>query len=86
MTIEERYKEENSKMQERLRQEIAQASIGNSKRNIGELNLILEEIVASYSCKGRKMYFPRQIVDSWDFSDQLGEDLLKLNELYNKWK
>lgn len=31
-----------------------------------------------------KPSFPRMIIDSWDFSDTLGVELLELNELYCK--
>lgn len=29
-------------------------------------------------------YYPRGIIDSWDYSDQLGVKLLELLKLYNK--
>ena len=86
MTIEEQYKKDNLKMQKRLKEEIHRISLGCSRRDMGELNKILEEIVESYDCKGKKMYFPRAIIDSWDNLDPLGEDLLLLNALYKKWK
>ncbi len=30
--------------------------------------------------------YPRIIVDSWDFNDDLGLELLDLAELYKRWK
>ena len=33
-----------------------------------------------------KLSYPRIIIDSWDFQDKLGMELLDLAELYEHWK
>lgn len=49
-----------------------------------QLQIILKELQSSSKIKNMNLCYPRFIVDSWDYSDQLGIDLLELAELYKK--
>lgn len=86
MSIEQEYKKNNMDVQQRIRLEIENIKKGNSKRNLDQLNAILEELRKTLSNKNLPLSFPRIIVDSWDFQDKLGIDLLKVAELYKQWK
>lgn len=54
--------------------------------DIRQLEKIRQEllIMKTKSSQEFNPSFPRMIVDSWDFSNTLGAELLELNELYNK--
>lgn len=86
MSIEQEYKKNNMDVQQRIRLEIENIKKGNSKRNLDQINAILEELRKTLSNKNLPLSFPRIIVDSWDFQDKLGIDLLKVAELYKQWK
>lgn len=86
MSIEEEYKKNNMDVQQQIRLEIENIKKGNSKKNLDQLNAILEELRKTLSDKNLPLSFPRIIVDSWDFQDKLGIDLLKVAELYKQWK
>ena len=49
-----------------------------------QLQTILTELQKSNTQKNIILSYPRIIVDSWDYSDQLGMELLGLAELYKK--
>ena len=46
----------------------------------------LEELIKMLSEKQVPVKFPRFIVDSWDYQDKLGLELLDLAELYKRCK
>ncbi|ONK25443.1 hypothetical protein BVE86_10230 [Streptococcus azizii] len=63
-------------------------------KNGAEIDLIASEIqLMMESCDTRVPFFPtypRIIIDSWNFDDELGLELLRLNEYYKRiiseWK
>ena len=86
MSIEERYKCKNCELQERIQKEIEDVQNGISTKNAEQLYGMLEELRNIFNVKGKPLSFPRYVVDSWDYSDKLGKELLDLSELYKKWK
>lgn len=69
--------------------EIEMVEKGVSKRSSQQLKTIVHDMNKMNEIRGAKQYvpsFPRFIVDSWDFNDSLGLELLKLFELYKRMK
>lgn len=83
MSIEEKYKRRNVDVQQHVRSEIKK---GISEKNLVQLNGILEELEKMLDNKCLPLSYPRIIVDSWEFQDKLGMELLDLVELYKHWK
>lgn len=84
MSIEEKYKQNNLELQDKVRSEIKNSQTGISRKSIDQLINILEELEMAYEQRGNRLSFPRFIVDSWDYTDNLGIELLNLAELYEK--
>lgn len=62
---------------------------GLKKRSIQQLETIINDIKIMNKIKDSNLFlpsYPRFIIDSWDYSDSLGIELLKFNELYRKIK
>ena len=74
MSIEENFNKRNSELQQKIKLEIEKV----------QLQTILTELQKSNMQKNVILSYPRIIVDSWDYSDQLGMELLELEELYRK--
>lgn len=85
MSIETRFKEKNNIIQQQVKIEIDRIKKGQSKKNYDQLHFILEELEKMMNNKCLPIYYPRMIVDSWDFNDKLGLELLDLAELYKRW-
>ena len=83
MSIEEKYKRRNVDVQQHVRSEIKK---GISEKNLVQLNGILEELEKMMDNKCLPLSYPRIIVDSWEYHDKLGMELLDLVELYKHWK
>lgn len=83
MSIEE-YRKRNSILQEKVAAEIEKAKRGQSVKNMLQLQGILEELKKSCIKKNIPLYYPNVIVDSWDYSDPLGIELMELAALYEK--
>ena len=64
--------------------EIEKVKVGQSKKNMVQLQTILIELKNSNRKKNVILSYPRIIIDSWDYSDQLGVELVELAELYKK--
>lgn len=86
MSLETRYKERNANLQQRVKREMEYVRIGQSKKNYVQLSYILEELTKMMNNKGLVLGYPKILVDSWDFYDELGLELLDLAELYKSWK
>ena len=86
MSIEEKYKKKNVDIQQHVRSEMENIKKGISKKNLVQLNVILDELGKTQNNKCLRLSYPRIIVDSWDFQDKLGMELLDLAELYKHWK
>ena len=84
MSIEENFNKRNSELQQKIELEIEKVKVGQSKKNIVQLQTILIELQASSRQRNVTLSYPRIIIDSWDYSDQLGMELLGLAELYKK--
>ena len=84
MSIEENFNKTNSELQQKIKLEIEKVKMGQSKKNMVQLQTILTELQKSNMQKNVILSYPRIIVDSWDYSDQLGMELLELEELYKK--
>ena len=84
MSIEENFNKRNSKLQQKIELEIEKVKVGQSKKNMVQLQTILTELQKSNMKKNVILSYPRIIVDSWDYSDELGVELLELAELYRK--
>ena len=83
MSIEENFNKRNSELQQKIELE-EKVKVGQSKKNMVQLQTILTELQKSNTQKNIILSYPRIIVDSWDYSDQLGMELLGLAELYKK--
>ena len=86
MSIEEKYKKKNVDIQQHVRSEMENIKKGISKKNLDQLNVILDELEKTLNNKCLPLSYPRIIIDSWDFQDKLGMELLNLAELYKHWK
>ena len=84
MSLEERFNKKNSELQQKIEVEIVKVKEGQSKRNMVQLQTILIELQASSRQRNVTLGYPRIIIDSWDYSDQLGVELVELAELYKK--
>ncbi len=84
MTVEERFNKNNIELQHKIEVEIEKVKKGQSKRNMVQLQTILIELQTSSRQKNAILSYPRIIIDSWDYSDQLGLELVELAELYKK--
>ena len=84
MSIEENFNKRNSELQQKIELEIEKVKVGQSKKNMVQLQTILTELQKSNTQKNIILSYQRIIVDSWDYSDQLGMELLGLAELYKK--
>ena len=71
-------------MQQKIELEIEKVKVGQSKKNMVQLQTILIELKNSNRKKNVILSYPRSIIDSWDYSDQLGVELVELAELYKK--
>ena len=85
MLPEERYKKENLELQKCIRGQLEEDETLSEART-RSLIAILEELEKTLDQKGIPLYYPRMIVDSWDYQDELGNRLLELAKLYQKWK
>ncbi len=86
MSIEEKYKKKNVDVQQDVKSELENIKKGLSKKNFVQLGAILKELEKTLNNKCLPLSYPRIIVDSWDFHDKLGIELLDLAELYERWK
>ena len=69
MSIEEKYKKKNVDIQQHVRREMENIKKGISKKNLVQLNVILDELEKTLNNKCLPLSYPRIIVDSWDFQD-----------------
>lgn len=84
MSLKEKFNIKNSELQQKIELEIEKVKAGLSKKNLIQLQTILIELQASSKEENVILSYPRIIIDSWDYSDQLGVELVELAELYKK--
>lgn len=82
MSLEKSLKKRNEELQQKLIIEIEKAKTGGSNKNIMQLQTILNELRNNYAIEKKHLNYPHIIIDSWDYSDQLGNELIELAELY----
>lgn len=86
MSVESKYKKKNMDIQQQIKKEMENAKNGKSTKDYTQLRNILEELEKMMNDKCLPLTYPRIIVDSWDFTDELGLGLLELAEIYKRWK
>lgn len=86
MPLEKLLDKRNRELQKKIILEIERVKDGQSSKDIGQLQTILEELRSSSEKRTAGLHFPRIIVDSWDYSDELGIELMELAELYRRVK
>ena len=86
MSIMENCRAQNLILQRKVQEEIENVKQGKSKRSIVQLQTILNELKNAENVQGFIFSFPRMIIDSWDYSDKLGTELMEYTDLYKKWK
>lgn len=86
MPIEQEYKKRNIEAQQHIKTEMEHAAKGLSPKDNVQLRSILDEVERMMETKHLAIYYPRTIVDSWDFDDELGSELLELADLYKQWR
>ncbi|WP_027296625.1 hypothetical protein [Robinsoniella sp. KNHs210] len=86
MSIEEIFYNKNLELQQKVKDEILSSKKRASSKNIFQLNTILEELEKIEKQKNITLKYPRIIIDSWDYSDNLGLELIELAKIYGKIK
>lgn len=86
MSIMENCRAQNLILQRKVQEEMENVKQGKSKRSIVQLQTILNELKNAENVQGFIFSFPRMIIDSWDYSDKLGTELMEYTDLYKKWK
>ncbi|MCM1161697.1 MAG: hypothetical protein NC412_10775 [Roseburia sp.] len=84
MSVEEKFNTKNNELQQKIILEIEKVKSRQSKKNMLQLQTILRELKDSSDAKNMALSYPRIIIDSWDYTDQLGVELIELAELYKK--
>ncbi|MBQ7782046.1 MAG: hypothetical protein IJ405_08505 [Lachnospiraceae bacterium] len=84
MLLEEKFVKRNKELQKKIILEIEKVKMGQSKKNILQLQAILKDLKESSEVKNKTLSYSRIIIDSWDYTDQLGIELIELAELYKK--
>lgn len=80
MSLEEKMIEKNIELKNKVSDEIERVHKGESKKNIYQLQTILNELYLIEQGKELILSYPRLILDSWDYSDSLGLELLDFAE------
>lgn len=80
----DKFNKRNNELQEKILLEMEKVKSGQSKKNILQLQTILKQLRESSREKNINLSYPRMIIDSWDYSDQLGIELMEFAELYKK--
>ncbi|MFT3985927.1 MAG: hypothetical protein QM697_18675 [Lachnospiraceae bacterium] len=84
MSLEEKFYKKNVELQNKVSAEIQKVNEGLSEKSIAQLQTILKELDSMKEVKGLIISYPRIIIDSWDYSDSLGLELVELAEQYKK--
>ena len=87
MTVQERFDNLYNEIMIKLQKEIDEARKGVSKKSMQQLLTIMGDIQQMSEVRNDKAFlpsYPRFIIESWDFTDPLGMELIKLLEIYKK--
>lgn len=86
MPLEKLLDQRNKALQKKISLEMERVRDGQSSKDMGQLQTILEELRSSSEKRTAGLHYPRIIIDSWDYSDRLGIELMELAELYRMAK
>lgn len=78
------FREKNQELQKIVLDEINKTENGATSRNIHQLRTILKELLMMEQQYGVALSYPHIITDSWDYSDVLGNELMKLASMYKR--
>lgn len=84
MSLEEKMFEKNIELKNKVSDEIERVHKGESKKNIYQLQTTINELYLIEQGKELILSYPRLILDSWDYSDSLGLELLEFAEIHKK--
>ena len=87
MTVLERFNSLYSEIKIKLQSEIDDTKKGVSKKSTQQLLTIMSETQQMSEVRNAKDFlpsYPRFIIDSWDFTNPLGQELINLFDLYKK--
>jgi len=84
MSLEEKFYKKNIELQAKVSAEIEKVNNRLSKKSVIQLQSILKELRSMERVNGLVISYPRVIIDSWDYSDSLGLELVELAEQYKK--
>lgn len=71
----------------KINNELDEVIKGTNKKNKQQLLTIIYEVEKMFECKNPIKFlptYPRIIIDSWDFTDALGIELVNFFEIYKK--
>lgn len=83
MSLDEKFYKENIELQTKVSAEIEKVNKGLSEKSISQLQTILKELDTMERAKGLIISYPRIIIDSWDYLDPLGLELVELENSIN---
>ena len=83
MSLDEIFYKENIELQTKVSAEIEKVNKGLSEKSISQLQTILKELDTMERAKGLIISYPRIIIDSWDYLDPLGLELVELENSIN---
>jgi hypothetical protein len=69
-----------------LQKEISESEQGLYVKSMQQLKIIYTELEQMKNRKNYVPIFPKIIIDSWDYNDSLGQELMELLTLYRKLK
>ena len=69
-----------------LETEIQRVKAGQSNRNLDHLELALKELKESVDPQITRFHYPYFIVDSWDYDDPLGGELMQIAYEFKKMR
>ena len=84
MTLEEKFMKKNVELKSKVLDEIKNVQQGLSMKSMLQLETILAELNIMEKHKNQNISYPRIIIDTWDYSDQLGLELIELVNLYKR--
>lgn len=84
MLLEEKFYKKNIELQTKVSDEIEKVNKGLSEKSISQLIAILRELNSMERAEGLIISYPRIIIDSWDYTDSLGLELVELAGQYKR--
>lgn len=88
MTNNEKFQNQYNEILEKVKNEILKVERGESNKSIKQLMTIITDLEHMNDVRNVKLFmpsFPRIVIDSWDYTDTLGIELINIVELYKKY-